>query len=81
MPNLTLPNVNVAIGSCKNSGEEVKVNEVWYQKLIEWLKKTNQDSLSTNGRLTVTATSDTNLRFSYRGSDDIVRTADITLVP
>lgn len=36
-------------------------------------------TLSTNGRLAINATSNTNLRFSYRGSDGTTRTADLTL--
>jgi hypothetical protein len=36
-------------------------------------------TLTTNGQLTVNATSNTNLRFSYRGSDGVTRVADITL--
>jgi hypothetical protein len=36
-------------------------------------------TLTTNGQLTVNATSNTNLRFSYRGSDGVTRTANITL--
>ena len=36
-------------------------------------------TLATNGQLTVNATSDTNLRFSYRGSDGVTRTANLTL--
>ena len=36
-------------------------------------------TLGTNGQLTVNATSNTNLRFSYRGSDGTTRVANITL--
>ena len=36
-------------------------------------------TLGTNGMLTVNATSNTNLRFSYRGSDGVTRVANITL--
>ena len=36
-------------------------------------------TLSANGQLTVNATSNTNLRFSYRGSDGTTRVANITL--
>jgi len=36
-------------------------------------------TLATNGQLTVNATSNTNLRFSYRGSDGVTRVANITL--
>jgi hypothetical protein len=36
-------------------------------------------TLATNGQLTVNATSNTNLRFSYRGSDGTTRIANITL--
>ena len=36
-------------------------------------------TLSNNGELTVNATSNTNLRFSYRGSDGTTRVANITL--
>ena len=36
-------------------------------------------TLTVNGQLTVNATSNTNLRFSYRGSDGTTRVADITL--
>ena len=78
MPSLTLPNPDVEFARLPN-GDSAKINHVWYAKLSDWIKKTNQDSLSTNGRLTVTATSDTNLRFSYVGSDGITRTANLTL--
>ena len=40
---------------------------------------TTPATLSTNGQLTMTATSDTNLRFSYRGSDGVTRVANLTL--
>jgi hypothetical protein len=40
---------------------------------------TTPASLTTNGELTFTATSNTNLRFSYRGSDGTTRVANITL--
>jgi hypothetical protein len=44
------------------------------------LKSSNTPAtLANNGELTVNATSNTNLRFSYRGSDGTTRTADITL--
>jgi hypothetical protein len=36
-------------------------------------------TLATNGQLTVNATSNTNLRFSYRGSDGVTRVANLTL--
>ena len=37
-------------------------------------------TLSANSQLTVNATSNTNLRFSYRGSDGVTRVANLTLV-
>ena len=40
---------------------------------------TTPASLTTNGELTMTATSNTNLRFSYRGSDGTTRVANLTL--
>jgi hypothetical protein len=40
---------------------------------------TTPATLTTNGELTFTATSNTNLRFSYRGSDGTTRVANITL--
>ena len=44
------------------------------------LKSSNTPAtLANNGELTVNATSNTNLRFSYRGSDGTTRVADITL--
>lgn len=76
MANLTIPNPEAELGKVPN-GDPVRINNVWYQKLSEWLKRTNQ--LSANGELTITATSDTNLRFSYRGSDGVTRVADLTL--
>jgi len=36
-------------------------------------------TLNTNGELNFMATSNTNVRFSYRGTDGVTRTADITL--
>jgi hypothetical protein len=44
------------------------------------LKSSNTPAtLANNGELTVNATSNTNLRFSYRGSDGTTRVANITL--
>lgn len=48
-------------------------------RLILLASTTTPATLSTNGQLTFTATSDTNLRFSYRGSDGVTRVANITL--
>jgi len=44
-----------------------------------WSPASTPPTLATNGQLTVNATSNTNLRFSYRGSDGTTRVADITL--
>ena len=44
-----------------------------------WSPATTAPTLATNGQLTVNATSNTNLRFSYRGSDGTTRVANITL--
>jgi hypothetical protein len=44
-----------------------------------WSPASSPPSLATNGQLTVNATSNTNLRFSYRGSDGTTRIANITL--
>ena len=81
MARLTIPNANASFGQCPHCKADIKCNEVWYGKLTEWLQKTNQDSLSTDGRLVVSATSNTNLQFAYRGTDDVVRTANLTLTP
>ena len=43
------------------------------------LSSNTPSTLTTNGQLTVNATSNTNLRFSYRGSDGVTRTANLTL--
>ena len=43
------------------------------------LSPSTPPTLSTNGQLTVNATSNTNLRFSYRGSDGTTRVANLTL--
>jgi hypothetical protein len=80
MANLTLPGPRVPIGKmecphCQKT-HQVHVDDIWFQKLTEWLKRTN---LATVSDLTVTATSDTNLRFSYVGSDGVTRVADLTL--
>jgi hypothetical protein len=48
-------------------------------RLILLASTTTPATLTTNGELTMTATSNTNLRFSYRGSDGTTRVADITL--
>lgn len=79
MPRITLPNPSVAISACPHCNAQMKPEDIYYQKFTEWVKKLNEDTLSTEGRLTVTATSDTNLQFAYRGSDDVVRTANLTL--
>ena len=44
-----------------------------------WSPASTPPTLTTNGQLTVNATSNTNLRFSYRGSDGTTRVANITL--
>jgi hypothetical protein len=44
-----------------------------------WSPAATPPTLATNGQLTVNATSNTNLRFSYRGSDGTTRVANITL--
>jgi hypothetical protein len=44
-----------------------------------WSPSATPPTLVTNGNLTVNATSNTNLRFSYRGSDGVTRVANITL--
>lgn len=74
MTQLTIPNpdVNIVDGNGK-------IDRTWYRKLSEWIKRTNQAEFTTNGKLTVSATSDTNIRLSYIGSDGTTRTADITL--
>jgi hypothetical protein len=48
-------------------------------RLILLASTTTPATLTTNGELTMTATSNTNLRFSYRGSDGATRVANITL--
>jgi hypothetical protein len=48
-------------------------------RLILLASTTTPATLTTNGELTMTATSNTNLRFSYRGSDGTTRVANITL--
>jgi hypothetical protein len=48
-------------------------------RLILLALTTTPATLATNGELTMTATSNTNLRFSYRGSDGTTRVANITL--
>jgi hypothetical protein len=44
-----------------------------------WSPASTPPTLATNGQLTVNATSNTNLRFSYRGSDGTTRVANLTL--
>jgi hypothetical protein len=48
-------------------------------RLILLASTTTPATLTTNGEFTMTATSNTNLRFSYRGSDGTTRVANITL--
>ena len=45
----------------------------------QWQGVASLPALFANGRLTVEATSDTQLTFSYRGNDGIVRTATLTI--
>jgi hypothetical protein len=77
MASLTIPSFDVPIAECTHCNQKMKCDQIWYKKFAEWIKKTNQDNIS--GKLTVAATSDTNLRFSYVGSDGVTRTADLTL--
>jgi len=44
-----------------------------------FIPSTTPATLATNGQLTANATSNTNLRFSYRGSDGVTRVGNITL--
>ncbi len=68
---LTIPNSDVPIS------DQSRMNNVWYRKLAEWIKRTNDNTVG--GRLSFAATSDTNVRISYVGDDGTTRTADITL--
>jgi len=74
MAKIVLPGPDVVL--VNNDG---KINSVWFQKLTQWLRQTNEVTFTTNGKLTVAVTSDTNIRFSYLGSDGVTRTADVTL--
>ena len=76
MASLTLPSPDSEFTKCPHCGTQMKIDRVWFQKMSELLKRVNQDTLS---NLTVTATSDTNLRFSYVGSDGTTRVANLTL--
>ncbi len=77
MPNIIIPNAEVSLleETPQNPGRKISPN--WYRELVKWRDRIN--SVTIGGNLTATATSDTNLRFSYRGSDGVTRTADITL--
>ena len=44
-----------------------------------WSPASTPPTLATNGQLTVNATSNTNVRFSYRGSDGVTRVGNLTL--
>lgn len=80
MANLTIPGPRVPVGKMEcphcQSTHAVLVDETWFQKLTELLKRVNQDTVS---GLTVAATSNTNLRFSYVGDDGVTRVANLTL--
>lgn len=77
MANITLPSPESEFAVLpEDANASVTINRVWYQKFVEWLRRSNK--VSPDG-LTITATSDTNLRFSYVGSDGTTRVADLTL--
>jgi hypothetical protein len=48
-------------------------------RMVNNIATTTPKTLATNGDLTWTATSNTNLRFSYRGSDGTTRVANLTM--
>jgi len=75
MSKLALPGPNVPVVKAR---DDTRMNDVWFQKLTAWLLRTNQGAIGSSG-LTVAVTSDTNIRFSYLGSDGVTRTADVTL--
>jgi hypothetical protein len=74
MTKLVIPSAEVPLVR----GDDPRINDVWYQKLTAWLRRTTQGAIGSDG-LTATVTSDTNIRFSYIGSDGVTRTADVTL--
>jgi hypothetical protein len=41
MATITFPNPDVPIAKCPHCGAEVKMNPVWYQKLLELLRLVN----------------------------------------
>jgi hypothetical protein len=75
MTKLALPGPNVPV---VKGDDDIRMNDVWFQKFTAWLLRTNQGAIGSDG-LTATVTSDTNIRFSYLGSDGVTRTADVTL--
>jgi hypothetical protein len=75
MTKLVLPGPDVPL----TRGDDPRINSVWYQKLTAWILRANQGALGADGKLTVAVTSDTNIRFSYLGSDGVTRTANVTL--
>lgn len=58
------------------AGEAFRIDAA---KNMIWQPANTAPTLSINGQLAITPTSNTNLRISYRGSDGVTRTADITL--
>lgn len=74
---LTLPNSNVPVAQDKDGTVRLQMTSEYYRKFAEWLQRTNDNTVG--GRLSFTATSNTNVRISYVGDDGTTRTADITL--
>lgn len=64
----------------RNSDAVVEAIRYTANRMPIWsLGTATPETLSANGQLTVTATSNTNLRFSYRGSDGTTRVANLTM--
>jgi len=67
------------VGAFSFQNSNGKLLEVGSDGNIILYSSTTPTPLTVNGQLTVNATSNTNLRFSYRGSDGVTRVANITL--
>jgi hypothetical protein len=60
-----------------NNAERMRIDSTGHQ--INLPGSTTPPTLTVNGQLNITPTSNTNVRISFRGTDGVTRVANITL--
>jgi hypothetical protein len=74
-PNIASRGTSLSIET--NSAERMRIDATGHQ--INTPGSTTPPTLTVNGQLNITPTSNTNVRISFRGTDGVTRTANITL--